>query len=412
MRMTSRVSATKASIRSRYRSRPRVARLSPFLGEDPVEHELGGDAGVVEPGQEQRRVADHPCVPDHQVLDRGPLGMAEVEAARDVGRRLDDHERRQRRVRRRARAVRREDVRREPALVDVVLELARARRRARARAAWPPLVRLRHRSAPGNKTPRRPADERGRGTTCWFDAGACRSSRPAGPASSSARYRAPPARLASDLRVRRARAARTVPRSLRGRPGPTLLGRRREARSLPRGIRHQSGAGPRTGRRRSRPRNRLGTRWMQPGSREPAARTRPAQARERDRVRDPRVAAVGVVLDDDESAAGRERGADRSEDGVEAGRRSGGCWPRARRRTARRAGRRVKSPTTVSRVVSGKRSATRAQPCQRRVVAVKGDDVAPAPEHVREREGELPVARTELEPPRPAPSTPARIRAT
>ena len=165
---------------------PREVPLAPearaalaFLGEDPVEHELGGDARVVEPGQEQRRVADHPGVTHHQVLDGGPLGMPEVEAARDVGRRLDDHERRQRRVGGGARAVRREDVGREPALVDVELELGGDVGARELGLRGPPALRLRHRSG-SRKTqkPRRPADERGRGTTCWFDAGACRSSRP------------------------------------------------------------------------------------------------------------------------------------------------------------------------------------------------------------------------------------------
>jgi hypothetical protein len=54
-------------------------------------------------------------VPDQEVLDRGPLGMAEVERPGDVRRRLDDRERRQVRVGARARAVGREDVGGEPA---------------------------------------------------------------------------------------------------------------------------------------------------------------------------------------------------------------------------------------------------------------------------------------------------------
>ena len=138
-------------------------------GEDPVEHELGGDARVVEPRQEQRRAPEHPCVADHHVLDRRPLRVPEVERARHVGRRLDQDERGQAGVGGRARAVRREDVGREPALVDVVLELGRhvGLRELLAR-------RLGHGSLPTErKRPARPADERGRGTTCWFRAG-CR----------------------------------------------------------------------------------------------------------------------------------------------------------------------------------------------------------------------------------------------
>ncbi len=96
-----------------------------FLGEDPIEDELGGDAGVVEPGQEERRMPAQPGVPDHQVLDRGALRVAQVERARDVRWRLDDRERRQGRIRGRATTVRREDVGLEPALVDRALDLAR-----------------------------------------------------------------------------------------------------------------------------------------------------------------------------------------------------------------------------------------------------------------------------------------------
>ena len=50
-----------------------------LLGEDPVEDELRGDARMVEAGQEERRAAVHPGVADHEVLDRGPLGVPEME---------------------------------------------------------------------------------------------------------------------------------------------------------------------------------------------------------------------------------------------------------------------------------------------------------------------------------------------
>ena len=102
----------------------RLAALA-LLGEDGIEDELGGDARVVEPRQEQRGVAAHPGVADHQVLDRRPLRMPQVEGARHVGRRLDDRERRQLRVGGRARAVGREHVRGEPALVDRAFHVAR-----------------------------------------------------------------------------------------------------------------------------------------------------------------------------------------------------------------------------------------------------------------------------------------------
>ncbi len=93
--------------------------------DDPVEDVLGRDRGVIEAGQEERRPAEHPGVPDHQVLDRGPLGVAEVERAGDVRGRLDDRERLRVRVGLGPGAVGREDVGRQPALVDRALEVGR-----------------------------------------------------------------------------------------------------------------------------------------------------------------------------------------------------------------------------------------------------------------------------------------------
>ena len=142
-------------------------------GEDPVEHELRRDRRVVEAGQEQRRMPAHPRVPDHQVLDGRSLGVAEVERPGHVRRRLDDRERRQVRIGGRAGAVRREHVRGEPALVDPALDLARdvrlgqgrpGRRRRRGRFGHSIVLRLLETTSPA-----RPADERGRGTTSWFD---------------------------------------------------------------------------------------------------------------------------------------------------------------------------------------------------------------------------------------------------
>ncbi len=81
--------------------------------------------GVVEARQEERAVAAHPGVADHQVLDRGPLGVPEVERAGDVRRRLDDRERRQVRIGGGTRPVGGEHVRGEPALVDRALDIVR-----------------------------------------------------------------------------------------------------------------------------------------------------------------------------------------------------------------------------------------------------------------------------------------------
>ncbi len=167
----------------------RLAALA-LLGQDPVEHELGRDAGVIEARQEERPVPAHPGVADHQVLDRGPLGVAEVERAGDVGGRLDDRERRQRRVRRRARSVRREDVRREPALVDRALDVV-----------WRiGLRQLRHLALLNTERPARPADERVVVPPAGSTSGALPGHpEPPGPASSRRAIGRLPSRLASDL---------------------------------------------------------------------------------------------------------------------------------------------------------------------------------------------------------------------
>src|SRR5882672_12565492 len=80
---------------------------------------------MIEPGQEERGPPPHPGVADHEVLDRGALGVPEVERAGDIRRRLDDHEWLRRRVRARAGAVRSEHVGSEPPLVDRAFVVAR-----------------------------------------------------------------------------------------------------------------------------------------------------------------------------------------------------------------------------------------------------------------------------------------------
>ena len=64
------------------------------LGEVPLDQGLGGDAGVVHAGQPQRLVALHPPAPGEGVHEGVLEGMAEVQAAGDVGRRDDDAVRR------------------------------------------------------------------------------------------------------------------------------------------------------------------------------------------------------------------------------------------------------------------------------------------------------------------------------
>ena len=127
---------------------------------------------------------------------------------------------------RRAGAVRGEDVGRQPALVDRALDVPR---RVGLRRA-PSIVIL------GNRNARSSSGRTGRGTTCWFGVRgpAALIARTAAPSALSARYRAP-AGTARERRSRRCtRAARTVPRSLRGRPDATPLGRRREGGSVAR----------------------------------------------------------------------------------------------------------------------------------------------------------------------------------
>ena len=206
-----------------------------LLREDPVEHELRGDARVVEAREEERRAADHARVADHQVLDRRALGVAEVERARHVRRRLDEDERRQAPVGGRAGPVR---ARRRP-------PPASARtRRARTPPACMPWA------APAGSSLRRlpkrndPLVQRTNGVVvppAGSGAGdLSRTSRVPGPASLAARYRAPTARLASDLRVRRVPRGSHRPALAPGSSGPTPLGRRREAGSVhrePRALR-------------------------------------------------------------------------------------------------------------------------------------------------------------------------------
>ena len=83
------------------------------------------------PGRNSVGPAHHPRVAGHEVLDRRPLGVAQVQRARDVGRRLDEHERGQ--VRRPRWSRRRPGRRRRP-------PASARRRRARTRPAhrpWP-----------------------------------------------------------------------------------------------------------------------------------------------------------------------------------------------------------------------------------------------------------------------------------
>ncbi len=127
----------------------------------------------------------------------------------------------------RAGAVGREDVRRQPALVDRAFDVARRVGLRQLRV----IVALEHRTA------RSSSGRTGRGTTCWFGArGSVAHRDRAGSGTLSTRYRASTVTARERRSRRRSRAARTVPRSLRGRPGATLLGPRREARECSTGL--------------------------------------------------------------------------------------------------------------------------------------------------------------------------------
>ena len=201
-----------------------VAALA-LRGDDPVEHELGADPGVVEAGQPERRAAEHPLPPDDHVLDVGRQGMPDVERPGHVRRRLDDDERRLGRVRPRPGAVGREDVGGQPALVDRGLELGRQVGLGQTLPCSGRVVG--HRDPHRNRTPRSPSGRTG----SWYHLlvrGRAPGGHPVGglPVSSWRAIGRRPHGSRVTFTSRFGRAARTVPRSL----GP--LGRY-SSRSMP-----------------------------------------------------------------------------------------------------------------------------------------------------------------------------------
>ena len=66
--------------------------VSAFFGQLPLHHHLGGDAGMVDAGQPEGRLALHAVPADHNVFQGSGQGMAEVQLAGDIGRRHDDDE--------------------------------------------------------------------------------------------------------------------------------------------------------------------------------------------------------------------------------------------------------------------------------------------------------------------------------
>ena len=88
-------SAFHSQMRSTKASRPMSRRpMLPGGGQLALHHHLGGDAGVVGPGQPQRRRPAHALEADQDVLKRVVERMADVQRPGHVRRRDDDGERR------------------------------------------------------------------------------------------------------------------------------------------------------------------------------------------------------------------------------------------------------------------------------------------------------------------------------
>ena len=63
----------------------------PLLGQDPLDHVLGGDAGVVGAGDPEGPATSHPLEPDEHILDGVVETVTHVQRRGDVGRRHHDH---------------------------------------------------------------------------------------------------------------------------------------------------------------------------------------------------------------------------------------------------------------------------------------------------------------------------------
>jgi hypothetical protein len=63
----------------------------PFLGQQPLDHVLSGDAGVVGAGNPERPAAAHPLEADQHVLDGVIETVTHVQHRRNVGRRHLNH---------------------------------------------------------------------------------------------------------------------------------------------------------------------------------------------------------------------------------------------------------------------------------------------------------------------------------
>ncbi len=115
---------------------PQRGSVLPLLGQDAIEDELRGDAGMVDAGQPQGVIAAHAVVANEGVLDGGRQGVTDVQGAGDVRWRLDDDERLRPGVRHLSGAER---IGFQPALVDIGLDsggvIARSHLASRCRHA-------------------------------------------------------------------------------------------------------------------------------------------------------------------------------------------------------------------------------------------------------------------------------------
>ena len=62
----------------------------PLLGQEPLDHVLGGDSRMVGAGEPERAAAPHPLEPDQHVLHRVVEAVSRVQLRRHVGRRHHD----------------------------------------------------------------------------------------------------------------------------------------------------------------------------------------------------------------------------------------------------------------------------------------------------------------------------------
>ncbi len=73
---------------------PEIVARKSLLRQKPLHHPLPGDAGVIGSRQPEGRIAEHPVIAGHDVLNADKQRVANVQLAGHVRRRHDDNERR------------------------------------------------------------------------------------------------------------------------------------------------------------------------------------------------------------------------------------------------------------------------------------------------------------------------------